>query len=50
MNKKLSLTNPIFPMSKAAASQLFAEMQSQLTVIFENEKDALAALQLAIDK
>lgn len=42
--------DPIFPMSKAATSQLFAEIQSQLAAIFENEKETLAALQRAIDK
>ena len=42
--------NPIFPMSKAATSQLFADIQSQLAAIFEKEKETLTALQRAIDK
>ena len=42
--------NTIFPMSKVATSQLFAEIQSQLSNIYEHEKEALVALQRAIDK
>lgn len=37
-------------MSKVETSELFAEIQSQLTGIYDHEKEALAALQLAIDK
>jgi hypothetical protein len=42
--------NPSFPMNKSETSDLFAEIQSHLEEIYQDEKEALAELENAVTK